>query len=501
MSWPVRSRGAALLLAILVVVLVLLGMLGLRAGTASIFQERDRLSDRALAQAREALVAYAVDHAANSAVGPGYLPCPDLDNDGWAEPTCGSLSGDSGQEQRLGRLPWKTLGLPDLRDGHGERLWYAVSSKYKGLLNCAASRACVDMTPPVALGTITVRDASGLVLHDGTLGDPARAAAGGAVAVILAPGPPLERMGFGTRAGRSQRRDCSLLECDANARCTADPPWRSALCDPANYLDAVPGVEDNAGFVDRNDAAGRRLNADGFIQGPVARDGRVVLNDRLAVITYGELMPRIMRRVALEVAGCLRFYASRPENGGRLPWTAAACADPSLPLADSEGATEGRLADTPFEATSGSGMLARWWRTHARSPERLAELPTRDDACRIAIPPDDAGPVRSAPPATPSDEASTAGTAAPSWWSAWKPYVTWTVAPASSPVSPQPGDCAARACLDIVDRDGRTVATSRTAVVVVHRHASSCATPLRSCDASGCRVTPGEGDAIAWLPP
>jgi hypothetical protein len=26
--------------------------------------------------------------------------------------------------QRMGRLPWKTLRLPDLRDGHGERLWY-----------------------------------------------------------------------------------------------------------------------------------------------------------------------------------------------------------------------------------------------------------------------------------------------------------------------------------------------------------------------------------------
>jgi hypothetical protein len=38
-----------------------------------------------------------------------------------------------GQAERLGRLPWKTLGLPDLRDGDGERLWYAVSS---------ATRAC-----------------------------------------------------------------------------------------------------------------------------------------------------------------------------------------------------------------------------------------------------------------------------------------------------------------------------------------------------------------------
>ena len=121
--------------------------------------QRDRVSDRALAQAREALLAYAADRPINAAVGPGYLPCPDLDDDGWAEATCGSQNGDSGQADRLGRLPWKTLGVPDLRDGYGERLWYAVSSKYKGLLNCAVSRACLDMTPDAALGTITVRDA------------------------------------------------------------------------------------------------------------------------------------------------------------------------------------------------------------------------------------------------------------------------------------------------------------------------------------------------------
>ena len=30
-----------------------------------------------------------------------------------------------------GRLPWKTLAIPDLRDGAGERLWYAVSVRFK----------------------------------------------------------------------------------------------------------------------------------------------------------------------------------------------------------------------------------------------------------------------------------------------------------------------------------------------------------------------------------
>ena len=48
--------------------------------------------------------------------------------------------------------------------------------------------------------------------------------------------------------------------------------------------------------------------------------GRLGVTDRLAAISYRDLMPRLMERVAREVASCLAFYASRPENGGHLPW-------------------------------------------------------------------------------------------------------------------------------------------------------------------------------------
>jgi len=498
MAFRARTRGAALLVAIVLLAAVLAAAMALQASTRTLAGSRERVSEIALAQAREALLAYAADRAINASVGPGYLPCPDLDNDGWAEPTCGSLAGDTGQEQRLGRLPWKTLGLPDLRDGHGERLWYAVSTKYKGLLNCAASRACVDMSPPSALGTISVRDASGFVVHDGTIGDPARAAAGGAIAVVLAPGAPIER------AGVMQRRECSSADCDGNGVCIATPPQRAPLCDAANYLDLATGLrggdEDNARFVDRGDAAGRALNRDGFVHGPVVVAGRVVSNDRLAVVTYGDVMPRLMRRVALEVASCLRFYASRPENAGRLPWTAAACADPSGPMIDGALGVEGRVPDTPFDATATRGLLPRWWRTRARSPEALAELPTRDEACRIAIAPDDAGPLRTAPPATPGDEARTAGGDGPSWWNAWKPHVTVAVAPAFRPEATPNPECGSARCFVVADREGRTIAPAAGAVVAVRRSPASCATPLARCDEEACRATFDAGDGIAWLP-
>lgn len=296
---------------------------------------REAASDRALAHAREALIAFAAERPIDAAVGPGFLPCPDIDGDGWAEPICGSLAGDRGQAERLGRLPWKTLGVPDLRDGYGERLWYAVSTRYKGLLNCAASAACVDLTPATALGTITVRDPSGSVVHDGTLAERER---GGAAALVIAPGPALVRLGSNVHPPREQRRGCA------------------ARCDPADYLDAAPAEragEDNAAFHDRSDTA-RVRNGDGFIHGPVAESGgRIVVNDRIAVVTPRDLLPRMMRRVALEAAHCL--------SQGAPPDPQPACGGAHAPR------PFGRLPDAALTGSPASCTLAApgdepaWW--------------------------------------------------------------------------------------------------------------------------------------------
>lgn len=304
------QRGFAPLFVALVLLAVLASAAALATSTQTLERGRDLATERALAQAREALVSHAADRPVDRVVGPGYLPCPDLDNDGWAESTCGSLTGHLGQAQRLGRLPWKTLGLPDLRDGHGERLWYAVSTRHKGLLNCAASAPCIDMSPGVAVGTLTVRDGSGAVVHDGTL--PQAGAGAGAAAVVLAPGPPITR----ASDGRPQQRDCAPGSCDARGRCIAEPATAAPACDPANYLDAAHDArfafEDNARFHDRSDPAGRAANGDGFIQGPVALGGRVLVNDRIAVVAREDLMPRVMARVALETAACLRDAPPAP---------------------------------------------------------------------------------------------------------------------------------------------------------------------------------------------
>ena len=474
------GNGFTLVLALVLLAAAVCVAFALAIPTLGVAAQRDAESDRALAQAREALIAYAAERPINTAVGPGYLPCPDLDDDGWAESTCGSLNGDIGQEQRLGRLPWKTLGLPDLRDGYGERLWYAVSTRHKGLLNCAGSRACVDMSPDSAIGTITVRDPSGLVVHDGTSTDLYAVDRGGALAVVIAPGPRITRLAAGSgQASAEQLRECGPLECDPYGKCLLEPPSRVAKCHPANFLDKAPegrhAGEDNADFVDRSDAAGRARNTNGFIQGPIRdSEGSIAVNDRVAVIAYRDVMPRVMRRVAVEVAQCLVYYAARPENDGRYPTPAPACrqdmADTAIAWSDGDSVVFGRVPDTPFTHTrvaSGGRMLERWWRHEPRSPENLAELPTRDTACRIAFEPLDEGPTRISAPGTPSDEGLTAGLAGNAWWTYWKPFVFYAIAP-----SYRAGSSATRCdgsypCIEIHEADDSVTATGKSFAVIV----------------------------------
>ena len=82
--------------------------------------QSESTTQHALAQARDALIG----RAAMDDNRPGSLPCPDTNHDGEAD-----LWDTTGNHcpSYIGRLPWKTLGLPELRDASGEALWYALS--------------------------------------------------------------------------------------------------------------------------------------------------------------------------------------------------------------------------------------------------------------------------------------------------------------------------------------------------------------------------------------
>lgn len=114
-----NQRGAALMLLLLLVSVGALAVFVSGLNRATVQLERDRITNDALAKAKEALIGRALADDNR----PGSLPCPDTDNDGVAESSCSA--------SLVGRFPWKTLKTGDLRDGSGERLWYELSANYR----------------------------------------------------------------------------------------------------------------------------------------------------------------------------------------------------------------------------------------------------------------------------------------------------------------------------------------------------------------------------------
>lgn len=302
-----KQHGAALMVMLVIMIMGAAAFLVNSLSRSALQIEQAQTTADALLQAKEALVGYAASVALtpSGSKRPGDLPCPDTNNDGTAEISCGNASGSTGQGLRLGRLPWKTLGLPDLRDGSGERLWYAVSNNFKN--NTRTSLLNSDTS-----GTITVRTADGSVLYNG-------GTSGAAVAVIIAPGNVL------------QRTDQTALQ-DRSS---------TGINTASNYLEIANG-EDNADFTDGS-------STNGFIQGPVKNGGgNTILNDQLLVVTQDDIMQAIQKRVAAEVKQCLNEYALKPQNVGRYPWSATL--DPAS-YADASNQLFGRIPDTQFNKT------------------------------------------------------------------------------------------------------------------------------------------------------
>ena len=122
---PASEQGAALLVLMLLAFLAAANWLIQQRGGESAANARgavDRTTSTALAQAKEALLG----RAASDDNRPGSLPCPDTDNDGDSEMFAGVNC-----PAYVGRLPWRTLHVPEVLDGNGERLWYALSTNLR----------------------------------------------------------------------------------------------------------------------------------------------------------------------------------------------------------------------------------------------------------------------------------------------------------------------------------------------------------------------------------
>jgi hypothetical protein len=232
--------------------------------------ERDKKTAAALAEAKVALIGWAVGNAnAPGANMPGALLCPDTNNTG-NPGTCTSTVGI------IGRLPWKKLGVNDLRDGDGECLWYALSPVYRNTIT-VANRISNPLNSTIS-GTITVKDGDGTSLP--TPINPV-------IAVIIAPGVPLTGQ---------DRSSASSTVCGGNTTAS-------------NYLDAAQGINNSTGNVSGSNYT--------FIAG-AASD---TFNDKLIYITADELYRSVRKRMVKEIlgnvtppSGLADYYDSPPSS-------------------------------------------------------------------------------------------------------------------------------------------------------------------------------------------
>ena len=105
------------------------GALGKAAPTTA---GRETKTGIALQNAKKALLAYVALYAAqSSAIEPGQMPCPEFlssigtSTQGQAGTSCSNAS------PTVGRLPWETLGVDEIRDGYGEAIWYVLSPGFR----------------------------------------------------------------------------------------------------------------------------------------------------------------------------------------------------------------------------------------------------------------------------------------------------------------------------------------------------------------------------------
>ena len=249
---PHRQRGVALLLALLIALTLSLTLFFKTTTTATARLARERATDSALAQAKAALIAWSVVQGdlgqSGSTRRPGTLPCPDIDNSGTQTSSCSAAGGKT-----IGRLPWKTLGIDDLRDADGERLWYVLSDDFRrpGLNDKVINSD--------TLGSLQLYAADGTTLLTPTGEELA--------AIVFSSGPPL--------AGQDRVAGPNLA---ANYLDAANP-WNNAT---------APGP---------------------FISGPLkGTQGDVVINDRIMALSSRELIAAIEKRALSEAQAALAAY-------------------------------------------------------------------------------------------------------------------------------------------------------------------------------------------------
>jgi len=269
---PPRAQGGyAMLGAIALIGLFAATAITTQLGAEALANRQNNTTVTALALAKQALIS----RAASDTNHPGSLPCPDavtniagsnIPNDGIADLLSGTAC-----PRHIGRLPWRTLGLPDLRDADGERLWYMIAPAYQDspakIINAGTSGqiTAYECTDSSAATPAWPCDAPRLV------------SATPLIAVVFAAGAPV---GTQLRSGAATGDPAQFLESYNPA-----DPWRLRIAAAGTY------------------------------------------NDRVTAITTDDVHSQAQRRIAAELQAVLsRYFAITAAQGTpSLPWPAANC--------------------------------------------------------------------------------------------------------------------------------------------------------------------------------
>lgn len=293
------QSGVALIAIMIFLVLIALSVLLYKLNQRDFSVQRQQRTSEALAQAKDALLGYGASYY-DKYHSYGFLPCPDVNNnaaypEGAAHGNC-----DSKNIPSLGRLPWRTLGLPPLYDGYGECLWYAVSGRYKNATTATARNTMLNETQK-GFFTVYSRTGTSTAQPLTTTDD--------VVAVIIAP----------NHQHSTQNRtpvSTGVEQCGGNYNAI-------------NYLD-----EDSHSGIRNYDLRAAIDAANDFI---ISNSNDTALNDQILYITREELFRLIYKRTDFEdnmrlIPQCIANYVTKNPlytNDGdfsnddkRFPWAA-----------------------------------------------------------------------------------------------------------------------------------------------------------------------------------
>lgn len=289
-----KQRGAVVILMAFIVGLAMTALLIRSFNTASIQAERDEDTMRALMQAKEAMVGWAVSYDE----APGQLPWPDRrevtnpkNYDGHSDCSNSNfnLLNSLGEPNFLGQIPYIESTAPceiypgignRFQDSSGSNLWYAVSRNlvrdYSTSTNPKIHPGIIDNP---SYPWMIVRDSNGAIVSDRV------------AVVIIAPGQAISNQ---NRSGAAPL--------------------------PANFLDEVT----IGGTIYRN--FDYDTDDEDFVMGNVVNDS---FNDKLVYITIDELIAAIERRVGEVVRSQLEVYKNARDaetplvaNDGYYPYAA-----------------------------------------------------------------------------------------------------------------------------------------------------------------------------------